>query len=65
MVESVLINLLLVLAILMTNPIQAKIVEDQRIPGSTCTMMIPSVPNPIFIVHKLLENIILLYYHRM
>ena len=44
MVEIVLVSLLLVLAIiLITNPIQAKPVEDQRISSNTSAVITPNV----------------------
>ena len=44
MVESILVSLSLVLAILLiTNPIQAKPVEDQRISTNASTIITPNV----------------------
>ena len=44
MVESILVSLLLVLAILLiTNPIQAKPVEDQRISSNASSFITPNV----------------------
>ena len=60
MVESVLVLLLLVLAILLVaNPIQAKIAEDQRISTNTSTVITPNVqtlPRTFILDSSLLAN---------
>jgi hypothetical protein len=60
MVESILVRLLLVLAIfLVTNPIQAKPVEDQKISSNATTVITPNVqtlPRTFIIDSSLLAN---------
>ena len=60
MVESVLVLLLLVLAIiLITNPVQAKPVEDQRISNNVSTVITPNVqtlPRTFILESSLLAN---------
>ena len=60
MVEFVLVSLLLVLAIfLITNPIQAKPVEDQRISTNASTIITPNVqtlPRTFILDSSLLVN---------
>ena len=60
MVESILVLLLLVLAILLiTNPVQAKPVEDQRISNNVSTVITPNVqtlPRTFILESSLLAN---------
>jgi hypothetical protein len=58
MVESVLVSLLLVLAILLVaNPIQAKIAEDQRISSNnTITQNVQTLPRTFILDSSLLAN---------
>jgi hypothetical protein len=58
MVESVLVSLLLVLAILLVaNPIQAKIAEDQRISSNnTITPNVQTLPRTFILDSSLLAN---------